>query len=188
MKQDQHETSTHLSQETLAQLKSGRLTNVEMIEALEHLANCSLCAERFAESFQQQELLPVPVEFSSKVLKEMHADHIFKESRSIMKTTQRLTVEKPNRAKANPMTQESVMFRSNRKREFYYYAARVSLAMCMTLMLLFSGTFNFMVNTVEAKATQTIDFSKVNAFTENIRNISDKIVDMEVYNNDQKKK
>ena len=150
-----------------------------------------MCAELLADSFQQEDLLFVPQDFQSRILKETNretaAERIVKDLKISHKfaaanNTQSLNaagIKAPGYKKSNG---------SSRRREFYLYAARVSLAMCITLMLMFSGTFGFMTNALEAKASQTLDLSKVNTFTENIRNVSDKIVNMEVNNNDQKKK
>jgi hypothetical protein len=47
-------------------------------------------------------------------------------------------------------------------------------------MLLFSGTFGFMTNALAASTSKGLDLSKVDTFTENLRDVSDKIVNMEV--------
>lgn len=169
------ESGRHLSSETLMKLKTGKLSLEEKLEALKHIADCNLCRELLADSFQQEDLLIVPQDFQSRVVRETQAERTIVNSRISHKAV--ADINAPGFSGSN-----------RRKREFYLYAARVSLAMCLTLMLVFSGTFGFMTSALEAKASQTLDLSKINSFTENIRNVSDKIVNMEVNNDDQKKK
>ena len=189
MKNNQIESGTHLSSETLMKLKTGKLSLEEKLEALEHIADCNLCAELLADSFQQEDILIVPQDFQSRVIKETNFEAQAERTIKDSKVTHKFAAANNTQHIHTTGIKSSGFNGSNRrKREFYLYAARVSLAMCITLMLMFSGTFGFMANALEAKASQTLDLSKVNTFTENIRNVSDKIVNMEVNNNDQKKK
>ncbi|HYE68220.1 MAG TPA: hypothetical protein VEA58_06375 [Anaerovoracaceae bacterium] len=65
------------------------------------------------------------------------------------------------------------------KRELYRYGFKVSVAACITLFLLFSGTFNFSMN---FSKNMYSDLSGVNTITENLRGFSDKLIDFEVKN------
>lgn len=65
------------------------------------------------------------------------------------------------------------------KRELFRYGFKVSIAACITLFLLFSGTFNFSMN---FSKNMYSDLSGVNTITENLRGFSDKLIDFEVKN------
>jgi len=160
------ERKEHLSDVTFKKLKANQLSVEEKLEGLEHMAECPLCAERFAESFISSDLLTTPQDFQSRVLKEIKWDDSQRE------------VKKNGISKSNPSNNFNALKR--KRKEFYFYVARVSLAMCISLMLLFSGTFGFMTNALAASTSKGLDLSKVDTFTENLRDVSDKIVNMEV--------
>jgi len=65
------------------------------------------------------------------------------------------------------------------KRELFRYGFKVSIAACITLFLLFSGTFNFSMNFSKNIYS---DLSGVNEITENLRGFSDRLIDFEVKN------
>ena len=63
------------------------------------------------------------------------------------------------------------------KRELFRYGFKVSIAACITLFLLFSGTFSYSMN-----VSKNIypDFSGVNEITENLKGFSDKLIHFEI--------
>ena len=166
MKQNNYESKTHLTEETFRKLKANQLSIEEKLDALEHIAECILCADRFAESFVISDLLTTPNDFQSRVLKEIKWDDSHREVKTYA----------ISKSKSGNNSNEL----NRKKKAFYFYVARVSLAMCISLMLLFSGTFGFMTNALAASTSKGLDLSKVDTFTENLREVSDKIVNMEV--------
>ena len=154
-------SNRHLNLEDLRLLKKEVLPIEENIKAMAHIGVCDLCAASFAACFDDKELVVVAPDFSGRVLKKI--------SKSL---------EEPKKQK----TKES------QKKELYFFTARVSLAMCLTLMLFFSGTFSNITRTFEADKINRIDLSGMNAFSETIRTFSNKIIQVEVTKNDQKKK
>ncbi len=141
----------HLTPDRIKALKDGLLSRDEAIAALEHLGECEQCADAFAESYSSQELLGLPPGFKSAVFS------------AIRKEQRKFGKERTETA--------------DRKRELFRYSFRVSIAACITLLLLFSGTVNYGIN-----FSRTIDtnLSGVNVITENLRGFSDKLIDFKV--------
>lgn len=160
------EQEEHLSAETFRKLNANELTIEEKIQALDHISGCSLCAESFSESFVDSGLLTTPQDFQSRVLKEIKLADSNREIKV-------LSSSKMNSSK-------SLGDLTRKRKEFYFYVARVSLAMCISLMLLFSGSFGLMSNVLADSTSKGLDLSKVDTFTDNLREVSDKIVNMEV--------
>jgi len=129
----------HLTTDRMKALKEGMLAKDDTISALEHLGECEQCADAFAKSYSDQELLELSPEFKIAVFS---------------------AIEKE-------------------KRELFRYGFKVSVAACITLFLLFSGTFNYSMN---FSKNMYSDLSGVNTITENLRGFSDKLIDFEVKN------
>lgn len=146
-------TKEHLTPDRVKALKEGMLANDDTISALEHLGECEQCADAFANSYSDQELLELSPGFEIAVF-----SAIENEKRTIVK----------ERAKT-----------VDGKRELFRYGFKVSVAACITLFLLFSGTFSFSMN---FSKNMYSDLSGVNAITENLRGFSDKLIDFEVIN------
>ena len=127
----------HLTPDRMKALKAGMLAKDDTISALEHLGECEQCADAFAKSYSDQELLELSPGFKIAVFS---------------------AIEKE-------------------KRELFRYSFKVSVAACITLFLLFSGTFNFSMN---FSKNMYSDLSGVNTITENLRGFSDKLIDFEV--------
>ncbi len=146
-------TKEHLTPERMEALKEGMLAKDDAISALEHLGECEQCADAFAKIYSDQELLELSPGFKIAVF-----SAIEKEKRTIIK----------EKAKTD-----------DGKRELFRYGFKVSIAACITLFLLFSGTFNFSMN---FSKNMYSDLSGVNVITENLRGFSDKLIDFEVKN------
>lgn len=144
----------HLTPDRIKELKNGTLSMEDRISALEHIGECEQCADAFAGFYDDAELMELPQGFKESVFREIEQE--------------RKTViwEKRNN--------------SDRKRELFRYSFRVSIAACITLFLLFSGTINYGFNISRSIHT---DLSGFNVITENIRGFSDKLVDFEVTKN-----
>lgn len=140
----------HLTPGIMAALKSGRLSGSEAISALEHIGECEQCADAFGGIYRETELLELPPGFRSAVFS------------AVEKETRTVPVMKARK--------------DDTRRELFRYGFRVSIAACITLALLFSGTINYGINLSRSIRP---DFSKVNVITEDLRGFSDKLVNFE---------
>ena len=61
------ESDGHISIEAVYKLKEGSLNDDDMMLVLEHIANCSECAEILADSYNENELAEVPEGFEEGV-------------------------------------------------------------------------------------------------------------------------
>ncbi len=57
----------HLKPDRIVALKAGVLSAEEMIVALEHIGECERCADAFAESYCDKELLNLSPDFETEV-------------------------------------------------------------------------------------------------------------------------
>ncbi|MEL7657575.1 MAG: hypothetical protein AAGU75_16900 [Bacillota bacterium] len=144
----------HLTPEKILALKEGTLSKEAMILALKHIGECEQCADRFAESYHETELMELPPDFKADIFASIDRDRISYTAK-----------KKENR---------------NRKRELYFYSFKVSIAACVTLALFFSGTFNYGMN---FSRTIQANLPEVNVITENLKGFSDKLIDFEVTKN-----
>ncbi len=157
------EISGHLSDETILLLKSGKLSYDDNLRALEHLGQCPVCSDFLAQCFEEQELLAVDPDFSDRIMREA------------VRAGKEAAAPRPEK----PM------------RVFYSYALRVAAAVCLTLLMLSAGPFQMAVDAIESNDSTIvgeISIAKVDAFTESVWTITDKIVKLEVYKNDQEEK
>lgn len=141
----------HMTTERMKALKDGLLSREDAISALTHIGECKQCADTFAGCYGEQELLELTAEFKSAVF-----SAIEKEKRTVIK----------DRVKA-----------ADRKRELFRYSFRVSVAACITLLLLFTGTMNYGIHFSRSIGT---GLPEVNEITENLRGFSNKLIDFEV--------
>ncbi len=140
----------HLTPDKIRALKDGLLSGEEAIAALEHIGSCDLCADAFADSYSETELLALSPTFKSAVL-----SAIDKENRAV------IPVKKSTMAAGG-------------RRELLRYSFRVSVAACITLFLLFSGTISY---GMDFSRSIHPDMSGINAIMENVKGFSDKLVD-----------
>lgn len=77
--------------------------------------------------------------------------------------------------------------KKQKNNEFILYSIRVSMAACMALMIVFSSTFNFIAST-KAINIEPPNLSAVNSINKSLNHFSQKIVSMEVFNNENKEK
>jgi len=74
-------------------------------------------------------------------------------------------------------------------RQFIFYSFRVTIAACIALIFVFSGTFKLTTNAeIETNVINPPNLSIVNNINTELNNFSIKIMNMEVFNNDKEKK
>lgn len=146
----------HLSQKEIQNLKSGKCSIKEKLIAMEHIGECELCADIFANNYEEKQLLNLSPDFAHSVLRAV--EHV-KNNDNIRKI--------------------------KGKRELCFYKFKVSLAASIALVLLFTGTFNYGLDVIGKSKIANTDLSRVNTITENLRGFSDKLIQLEV-NNDFK--
>lgn|GEM_PF-5465156 len=160
------EKTGHLSNETIILLKNGKLAADETMEALMHIGECRICADFFADCYAEDELLDVFPDFSERIIREASRPGRRVETAGI--GGRRADRRDP----------------AARMREFYLYATKVALAMCLSLAMLFAGPFQTVAGAVETadfgEAGQ-IGISKVDAFNEQVWSLTDKLTDMGVF-------
>lgn len=143
----------HLTPDRMKALKYGLLSGEEAIGALEHIGECELCAGAFADSYSESELLELSPTFKSVVLS---------------------SIERESRTAASV---KKKAMESGGRRELLRYSFRVSIAACITLFLLFSGTISY---GMDFSRSIHPDMSGINAIMENVKDLSDKLVNFNV--------
>ncbi|AZV55433.1 hypothetical protein [Clostridium sp. AWRP] len=78
--------------------------------------------------------------------------------------------------------------KKRKSNEFIFYSVRVSIAACMALMIVFSNTLNFIINAKKVADIAAPNLSIVNSINTNISNFSQKIINMEGFNNENEKR
>jgi hypothetical protein len=74
-------------------------------------------------------------------------------------------------------------------KQLIFYSFRVAVAACITLAIVFSGALNFITNIdVKAAEIKPSEFKVVNSINSSLRDFSQKILNMEVLENEEKKK
>jgi hypothetical protein len=149
-----------LPPDRLNELKEGLLSGAEMISALEHIGECEQCAGTLAESYGSLELLELPTDFKQAVLSAVNRQY----------RTAGQKQGKTDGGKNNTGAHSG-------KRELFRYGFKVSVAACITLLLLFTGTINYGIDFGRSIHT---DLSEVNLITENLRGFSDRLIHFEV--------
>lgn len=77
----------------------------------------------------------------------------------------------------------------NKNRQFLFYSLRVSAAACISLIFVFSSTLNFIANTkMKTLEISSPKFTVVNSINRELGNFTNKIVNMEVFNNENQKR
>jgi hypothetical protein len=89
--------------------------------------------------------------------------------------------------------QEEVKRKINKKSinrsQFFFYSMRVAVAACLSLIILFSSTLKFMADTTAViENISAPNFKVVNSINRDLSNFTNKIVNMEVCNNENEKR
>lgn len=103
------QNNTHITQEELTRFHNNRLSEQELTTFLQHIAECTYCADQFAESFEPV-LIPAPANLKEQIL---------------TKAKQKERISKPFR-------------QVSAKEQFFLYSTKVCVAMCGALILLFT--------------------------------------------------
>lgn len=146
------DSNGHLTSKAVTLIKSGDLSEVEMIRVLDHITSCEICAGALSESYDENELLEVPAGFANEV-----------ESRISHKKTN--------------------------KKEFVFYSMRVACAACAALAILAFYPVRF-INSIDAETSgiKAPDTRVVDSINRNLEGFSEKLLYMEVFHNEKKKK
>jgi len=87
--------------------------------------------------------------------------------------------------------QEKVQIKIKGKKQsniqFSFYCVKVAVAASIALMMVFSNGLNSLANT-KTNYVKPLDLSIVNSVNANLNTFSEKIIKMEVFNNDKEKK
>lgn len=84
---------------------------------------------------------------------------------------------------------EKIKTKNQSNFQFGFYSLKVAIAACVALIIVFSNELNFVANTkIGTSCIKTPDLSIVNSINTNLNNFSQKIINMEVYNNEKEKK
>ena len=87
--------------------------------------------------------------------------------------------------------EEEIQRKIKRKKErdiqFLFYSLRVTIAACMALVFVFSNTLNFATST-KVMSINPPNLSIMNSINADINSFSQKIINMEVFNNEKEKK
>lgn len=147
----------HLSKVTLQALKAGTLGETELISAAEHIGDCEVCSNTFADIFDTDELSEVPSGFVEEV-------------------------------------KNKLLTKKRNDKQLIFYSFRVAVAACITLAVIFSGALNFITN-MDVKDSEfkpseikSSEFKIVNSINNSLQDFSQKILNMEVLENEKKKK
>jgi hypothetical protein len=96
-------------------------------------------------------------------------------------------------AKAPLGFQEEIQNKIKNKKQnsfqFGFYSLKVAVAACIALIIVFSSQLNYLANTkLVTSYIKAPDLSIVNSINTNLYNLSEKIINMEVFNNENEKK
>ncbi len=73
--------------------------------------------------------------------------------------------------------------------QFVFYSLRVAIAASIALMFVFSNALNFVANTkVKTLTVPTISLGTINTINKSLNDFSQKLINMEVFNNEKQKK
>ncbi|WP_392485971.1 hypothetical protein ACER0A_013765 [Haloimpatiens sp. FM7315] len=149
----------HLTVEAMSMLKNGELNEKNLILTLEHIEKCSICAGKFAGSFEEEELVETPLGFEE-------------------------TLESKIENKIENKKYKSKKI-SNIK--FAFYCTKIAVAASIALIIVFSNKLNFIVNG-EKSYVKPLDLSFVNSISSELNDFSERIIKLEVLKDDKKEK
>lgn len=157
-----HNENKHLSNDILYNLKKNQLKDTELINAIEHISQCRLCADKYANIFECHELVEPPANLTKNIINSIN-----------------------NKKSISQKITSSV----ESKCMLFFYSLRVTLAVSLSLVFLFllstntlDSKFNCSYNIINKQS----DF--FNSVSNNINQFSKKIIKLEVFSNENKKK
>ena len=89
--------------------------------------------------------------------------------------------------------EQEILFKIKKKKEnntqFVFYSLRVAMAASIALMFVFSNSLNFLANTKDKTLdVNPMSLSTMNTVNQSLNNFSQKIIKLEVFNNEKGKK
>jgi hypothetical protein len=82
-----------------------------------------------------------------------------------------------------------IRIKKEKTNQFIFYSLRVAMAASIALVFVFSSQLNLIANTKESKLNvNPISLSSVNTINESLNEFSQKIINMEVFSNEKRKK
>lgn len=82
-----------------------------------------------------------------------------------------------------------IKIKKDKTNQFIFYSLRVTIAASIALVFVFSNQLNFIANTkTKTLNVSPINLSSVNTINERLNDFSQKIINMEVFNNEKRKK
>ncbi|MCJ7689351.1 MAG: hypothetical protein MUO60_08530 [Clostridiaceae bacterium] len=89
--------------------------------------------------------------------------------------------------------EQEILSKIEKKKEkttqFVFYSLRVAIAASIALVFVFSNQLNFIANTkTDTLNVNPISLSSINTINESLNDFSEKIINLEVFNNEKRKK
>jgi len=82
-----------------------------------------------------------------------------------------------------------IKIKKEKSNQFIFYSLRVTMAASIALVFVFSNQLNFIANTKSSKLNvNPISLSSVNTLNDSLNEFSQKIINMEVFSNEKRKK
>lgn len=159
----------HLAGFAIEAIKKGTLDEKELLQATAHIAECLYCAEAFSGSFTDSELKKVPSGFSDEIMRRLPYGSEENKIIEYMDMAGKIRV-RDNKAWKN--------------KKLLSYSFRVALAVCASLVIIFSGSIDFYVNAVNyperIKPPEQKLVNYLNGINAGLKDFSQKILNMEV--------
>lgn len=125
----------HVTKEQLEKFHTNQLSLVETTNLMQHISQCTYCADQFAESFESHTI---------------HAPANLKEE-ILVKAEKKIQLNKP-------------MQKISAQKQFFLYSTKVCAAMCGALVLLFTSSFQSTPN-IEMKSKVPLPTVKEQTYT-----------------------
>lgn len=187
-----------LTEDRLRALRTGSVGTAQRLAALEHISRCRDCAERLAEGYGEDGLLRLPPQFAQGVEKKLSQLRVTATPLSLVRpaakpwmnreeTEGRKRVENAGGTRGRDVGKAGNQKRDPQK-EFRRYSCRVALAACVSLALIFSGTFDAGMAAISSSRALNPDLAVVDHITQRIGDFSQRVIYWEVKENDKEKK
>lgn len=85
-------------------------------------------------------------------------------------------------------TLSKIKTKKDKNKEFIFYSLRVAIAACISIFIVFSSSFNLLSSNFAALKIKAPDTTVVNSISSKLNNFSQKIITMEVFDNEKEKR
>ena len=140
----------HLTAQAINSFKKNELSPDELLLFADHISSCDKCSLDLSNSFDEYELLDVPLGFSEEVSRRAHP-------------------------------------KNDDRKQLVFYSLRVAFAASIALVILFSGTLN-RLSTAYIEYIPAPNNSYVDNISTSLKDFSQKLLNLEVLNNEKKEK